>query len=464
MGITIEDLPVEDLHPNPNNPRRQVGDVADLEASIRSQGIKQPLLVTPTGETDIDGHAQYRVVIGHRRLAAAKQAGLESVPAIIERMDARREREVMLVENSQRSDLTPIEEADGYQGLLDLGVGVKEMAEKTGRSDRFVRRRLKIARIPQETRDMSADFSQLSLDQLDKLAEFESDHDMQRELARSTDFEWTYQRLVRERDKTKWCGEADKALAKAGVRVESFPDGKNYWTFEPRGYRRHNIISSTRDPFCKQFTSEDGWPKLRVYENHGGYCLYAPIPLDQLEREKNAKTERQAIMARGKELDRKARDFEAIARDTRFAWLKTNLHTLTREQTVAGICELALAETVGWHSMFVGQRLHGEGVVEALIGFGWNLPITEHDGDHWSLECKENLDQIRMVLRDRPLRILDVLAARQEDNADWRAWRTMRGVDEMCVWYGALEHLGYQPSAEEREALKGAMVEKEQES
>ena len=131
---------------------------------------------------------------------------------------------------------------------------------------------------------------------------------------------------------------------------------------------------------------------------------------------------------------------------------------------MAGICELALAETVGWHSMFVSQPSHGEGVVEALIGFGWNLPITEHDDDHWSLECKENLDQIRMVLRDRPLRILDVLAARQEDNADWRAWRTMRGVDEMCVWYGALEHLGYQPSAEEREALKGAMAEKEQES
>ncbi len=464
MGITIEDLPVEDLHPNPNNPRRQVGDVADLEASIRSQGIKQPLLVTPTGETDIDGHAQYRVVIGHRRLAAAKQAGLESVPAIIERMDARREREVMLVENSQRSDLTPIEEADGYQGLLDLGVGVKEMAEKTGRSDRFVRRRLKIARIPQETRDMASDFSQLSLDQLDKLAEFESDPDMQRELARSTDFEWTYRRLVRERDKTKWCGEADKALAKAGVRVESFPDGKNYWTFEPRGYRRHNIISSTRDPFWKQFTSEDGWPEFCVFKNHGDYCLYEPIPLDQLEREKNAKTERQAIMARGKELDRKARDFEAIARDTRFAWMKTNFHTLTREQTVAGICELALAETVGWHSMFVSQPSHGEGVVETLIGFGWSLPITEHDDDHWSLECKENLDQIRMVLRDRPLRILDVLAARQEDNADWRAWRTMRGVDEMCVWYGALEHLGYQPSAEEREALKGAMAEKEQKS
>lgn len=465
MGITIENLQVDDLHANPNNPRKQVGDVDELASSIRSQGIKQPLLVTPNGETDIDGHKQYRVVIGHRRLAAARQAGLSTVPAIVEEMDARREREIMLVENTQRSDLTPVEEADGYQGLLDLGVQVKEMAEKTGRSDRFVRRRLKIARIPQETRDMSADFSQLSLDQLDKLAEFESDPDMQRELARSTDFEWTYRRLASKRDKAKWCGEADKALAKAGVRVESLPDGKNYWTFEPRGYRRHNIISSTRDPFWKQFTSEDGWPEFCVFKVDGDYCLYEPIPLDQIEREENAKTERQAIMARGKELDRKAKGFEAIARDTRFAWLKTNLHTLTREQTVAGICELAVAETVGWGSMFVnGRRIHGEGVVEALIGFGWNLPITEHDDEHWSLECKENLDLIRMVLRDRPLRILDVLAARQEANAGWRAWRTMCGVDEMRVWYGVLELLGYQPSGEEREALKGAMAEKEQES
>lgn len=109
--------------------------------------------------------------------------------------------------------------------------------------------------------------------------------------------------------------------------------------------------------------------------------------------------------------------------------------------------------------MFVNGRLiHGEGVVEALIGFGWNLPITEHDDEHWSLECKENLDLIRMVLRDRPLRILDVLAARQEANAGWRAWRTMRGVDEMRVWYDVLERIGYQVSEDERKALKGAYL------
>lgn len=462
MGITIEDLRVEDLHPNPNNPRRQVGDVADLEASIRSQGIKQPLLVTPTGETDIDGHAQYRVVIGHRRLAAAKQAGLASVPAIIERMDARREREVMLVENSQRSDLTPIEEADGYQGLLDLGVGVKEMAEKTGRSDRFVRRRLKIARIPQETRDMSADFSQLSLDQLDKLAEFESDPDMQRELARADDFDWTYQRLSRERRKTAWRDKALKALAKAGIKVESFPDGKNFWNWHPHGYRAGHMISDQDKPFWDVFTKDSDWPEARVYSDEYQFCTYTPIPADELEKDK-AKTDKDnAIKARGRELNRQAREFEAIAKANRTTWLKHNLRTLTHEHAETGICRLALADTVGWRSVFPYRSYKGEDVIRELIAFGWSLPITEHDDEHWSLECKENLDSIRMTLKDSPLRILDVLAARWESNIGWNYWRQQIGVDDMGIWYDVLERIGYRVSDDESKALAGEYLDKEE--
>ena len=89
----------------------------------------------------------------------------------------------MLVENCQRSDLTPLEEADGYQGLLDLGVGVGELAAKTGRSESFVRGRLRIARIPADVRSGSEAFAQLSLSQLDDLAEFEAYPDMMAELA-----------------------------------------------------------------------------------------------------------------------------------------------------------------------------------------------------------------------------------------------------------------------------------------
>lgn len=459
MGITIEDLHVEDLHPNPNNPRRQVGDVTDLEASIRSQGIKQPLLVTPTGETDIDGHAQYRVVIGHRRLAAARQAGLESVPAIIERMDARREREVMLVENSQRSDLTPIEEADGYQGLLDLGVNVEEMAEKTGRSDRFVRRRLKIARIPQETRDVAADFSQMSLDQLDRLAEFESDPDMQQELARADDFDWTYQRLSRERRKTIWHGKALKALAKAGIKTERFPDGKNFWNWHPHGYKAAHPFADIEKDFWTSFTRESDWPEARVYEYGDAFYAYTPASADELENDK-AKTDKDnAAKTRGRELNRQAREFESIAKANRTAWLKANLRTLDHKHAEMGICRLALADTVGWRSVFPYQSYKGEDVIGELVAFGWSLPVTEHDDEHWSLECKENLDSIRMTLKERPLRILDVLAARWESNTSWNYWRSRHGVDDMGIWYDVLERIGYRVSDDERKALEGAYLD-----
>ena len=100
-----------------------------------------------------------------------------------------------------------------------------------------------------------------------------------------------------------------------------------------------------------------------------------------------------------------------------------------------------------------------EDVIRELIAFGWSLPITEHDDEHWSLECRENLDSIRMVLKDRPLRILDVLAARWESNIGWNYWRSRHGVDDMCCWYDVLERIGYRVSEDERKALKGAYLD-----
>lgn len=117
MAISIIDINVKNLIPNPNNPRRDVGDVTELADSIKEQGLQQALVVTPDHEEH--GERLFRVVIGHRRLAACKLAGLESVPCVVRELDAKTERELMLVENCQRSDLTPLEEADGYQGLLD---------------------------------------------------------------------------------------------------------------------------------------------------------------------------------------------------------------------------------------------------------------------------------------------------------------------------------------------------------
>lgn len=156
--------------------RRDVGDVDELADSIRAQGIRQNLLVVPAPE------GRFTLVIGHRRLAAAKLAGLERVPAVVAELDEREQRELMLVENSQRTDLTVVEEADGYQGLLDLGSSVEEAARKTGRSVSLVRRRLKVAAIDDDVRS-HVGAAQLSIEDWETIADYEAWPDLQERLA-----------------------------------------------------------------------------------------------------------------------------------------------------------------------------------------------------------------------------------------------------------------------------------------
>ena len=125
MTPTITLIDTTRLKPNPNNPRKDIGDITALADSIRAHGIQQELVVTPIADS-----TDYRVVIGHRRLAASQQAGLAQVPCRIMELSPKDERELMVIENTQRHDLTPIEEADAYQGLLDLGSSIENM-EKT---------------------------------------------------------------------------------------------------------------------------------------------------------------------------------------------------------------------------------------------------------------------------------------------------------------------------------------------
>lgn len=138
----IETIPIEKLQPSPDNPRRAVGDVSDLAASIRSVGILEPLVVIP-----VEG-AGYQVVLGHRRLAGAKVAGFTEVPAIVRELDDATRVEMMAIENLQREDLTPLEEADAFRRLVDLGHSQRELAERVGRSQSHVSKRLALLELP----------------------------------------------------------------------------------------------------------------------------------------------------------------------------------------------------------------------------------------------------------------------------------------------------------------------------
>lgn len=143
---TLTTIAIKKLHPHPDNPRKVLGDIDELADSIKANGILQNLTVVPMN----DDWTEFTVIIGHRRLAAAKQAGLTELPCAVVEMTEKEQLSTMLTENMQRSDLTVYEEAKGCQLLLDLGDTVAEVAEKTGFSESKIRRRVKLCELDEE--------------------------------------------------------------------------------------------------------------------------------------------------------------------------------------------------------------------------------------------------------------------------------------------------------------------------
>ena len=158
-------LPIEKLQPHPDNPRKELGDLTELADSIRAKGVFQNLTVVP-----FEDH--YRIIIGHRRRAASELAGLTHLPCVIVDMTPKEQVETMLLENMQREDLTPYEQAQGFQMMIDMGDTVDEIVQKTGFSKKTVKRRLKMAELDQDTlKEVSS--RQISLEDFDQLAKID---------------------------------------------------------------------------------------------------------------------------------------------------------------------------------------------------------------------------------------------------------------------------------------------------
>jgi ParB/RepB/Spo0J family partition protein len=138
----FEIIAIDKLMASEDNPRRKVGDVRSLAASISAVGILEPLVVTPRPE------GGYQVVAGHRRLAAATMAGLNEVPCTVRELTEVERLEVALVENLARSDLRPLEEASALFRLVEMGQSVKVLAQRIGRSAKHISGRLALLELP----------------------------------------------------------------------------------------------------------------------------------------------------------------------------------------------------------------------------------------------------------------------------------------------------------------------------
>ncbi|NPV08980.1 MAG: ParB/RepB/Spo0J family partition protein [Anaerolineae bacterium] len=146
-----QEIPTAAICPGPHQPRRGFDDekLAELADSIRQHGVLQPVLVTPLPSPTPDG-ACYRLVAGERRWRAALLAGLERLPAIVRELDERESLEVALVENLQREDLNPVEEARAYHELLEnFGLTQEQLAERVGKSRSAVANSLRLLKLPE---------------------------------------------------------------------------------------------------------------------------------------------------------------------------------------------------------------------------------------------------------------------------------------------------------------------------
>lgn len=150
-AAAVASLPLQKVEPNPNQPRRTFdeGELESLADSIREHGILQPLAVRPMGE------GFYQIIAGERRWRAARLAGLEEVPVVVLDADDRAVMELALVENLQRQDLNPMEEAEGYAALMgNFGLTQEQAAARVGKSRPAVANALRLLALPEEVRHM----------------------------------------------------------------------------------------------------------------------------------------------------------------------------------------------------------------------------------------------------------------------------------------------------------------------
>jgi ParB family chromosome partitioning protein len=150
--VSPTELPLEAIRPNPNQPRKEFRQeqLLELALSISRDGIIQPLVVRKRGD-------EYELVAGERRLRAAKIAGLEKVPVVVQNIADERLLEVALIENIQREDLNPIELAIAFERMAtELGLNHEEIGARTGKDRATITNSIRLLQLPKELQDMVA--------------------------------------------------------------------------------------------------------------------------------------------------------------------------------------------------------------------------------------------------------------------------------------------------------------------
>jgi ParB family chromosome partitioning protein len=429
----IRMIDIELIHQHPDNPRKDVGDVTELAESIKQQGIMQNLTVVPfvsKFNNNFKGEGMFTVIIGHRRLAAAKLAGLKEVPCVVVEMSEKEQLAIMLSENMQRVDLTPVEEALGVQMLLDLGNSIKDVSKLTGFSESKVRQRAKISQLPREALLTSKD---ASLQDYIKITEVE-DEGKRKKLLKAlgtTEFNLAYNRAISEQKSEKKKARWTEILESFAFKITSDESrNKKYVT---------SIYPDSADP-DKYVIPSDADDVRYYYEASQWYirlCIDYTPEEEELKKEANREN---ALKSR--ERDVRANKLKAL--DEEFSKLRYEF-----------------AEN------YTGEKAHAYDLVEFLIHFlsDGDYHYFRHSSDYCKLlGFKMSYDELctkeeyQRILMKQPQRLLlcFIVANFEKDfETPWNYWHNFNDSNERDAYLKVLKRCGYEMAEEEKKYYEG---------
>lgn len=428
------------IDPHPDNPRKQIGDVTDLAASIKANGLLSPLSVVPNGE-------RYRVIAGHRRLAACKQAGTGAVPCFVLDLDPLQQLEAMVTENCQREQLTVLEEADAIQGMLDLGATTASVAHRLGRSGDYVRDRAKAASIDNEVRASRDDFGQISIGQLVAIARYDGRPDLQKRLAQAagtSNFDYTLSRIERDENDRQWIESVAALLVEPDSGFNLIPDPEKPYS-DPEWRYAGCMFPSTGTP-------EEAIEKIRE-QNPVAVSIHAVSQQVYLwtRRDKTADAEKEARRT-AEQAERDARrhaleEYAAASADKRMAWLHGHLHAIKRAKLIETTARLGLLQTIDPDPTGFTKDL-----------YTWNdaACAREQFAAIAGIKPEQALAELRYHLDEPDWAVwaVQILAARIEWFIDPTDWTTANDIGRRIPgYYQILQDLGYTPTDDETSHL-----------
>lgn len=429
------------IDPHPDNPRKQIGDVTDLAASIKANGLLSPLSVVPHG-------SRYRVIAGHRRLAACKQAGTGAVPCFVLDLDPLQQLEAMVTENCQREQLTALEEADAIQGMLDLGATTASVAHQLGRSADYVRDRAKAASIDNEVRATRDDFSQLTIGQLVAIARYDGQPDRQKKLAQAagtSNFDYILRNIERADRDRQWIESVAALLVEPDNGINLIPDPEKPYS-DPEWRYLDCIFPSTGTP-------EEAIEKIRE-RNPAAVSIHTAATQQvylwtRCDKTADDKEEAQRAAERA---ERDARrhalaEYAAASADKRMAWLHGHLHGVKRDKLVETTARLGLLQIIDPDPTGFTNALSTWN--DAACGIEQFATISGIEPERALAELRYHLDE-----PDWAVWAVQILAARIEWFIDPTDWITVNDTSRRIPgYYQILQDLGYTPTDDETSRL-----------